>query len=379
MSTPVRVALVIGQLHAGGSERQLFELARGLSGGPCEPHVYCLSDVVEPFGPSLEAACIPLRILPRRHRFEPRRVLVLSGWFRKDRIDVVSSFSQHVNLYSYLALRLAGRGALVASNRSTEPPRGWLEHRVNTFVFRRSRRVVANSAAGRDFTLSVYGVRAGRIEEIPNGVDLKPFESAGDNSAMRARLGIPAGAPVAGIVGRLSSEKRVDLFIEAAGRISSRIPECRFLVVGAGDLLERLRRQATLLGLDSKIVFTGARADVASLMAAMDLLALPSDFEGLPNTVMEAMAAGRPVVATDLGGCRELVVDGVTGFLVPPGDAEAIGEKMAGVLSLPDRGRALGVAGRERIRSQFSVQTMVRRFEDLFLRMARETGIGTLP
>ena len=329
MSRPVRVALVIGQLHAGGSERQLFELARGLFGGPCEPFVYCLSETVEPFGPALRSAGIPVRIVPRRRRFELRRVRALARLLRQDRIEVINAFSQHVNFYAYLAGRLARRGALVASNRSTEPRvRRRLEQCVDTFVFRRCRRLVVNSFAGLDFTRSLYGVAAERIVVIPNGVDLKQFEPNGDPAAIRAELGIPAASPVAGMVGRLSAEKRVDLFLRAAQRVASRVPESRFLVIGGGNLLEELKALAGSMGLQSRVVFTGARPDVGALLAAMDLLVLASDFEGLPNSVMEAMAAGRPVVATDLGGCRELVAPGETGLLFPAGSAEALSERM---------------------------------------------------
>jgi hypothetical protein len=113
----VRVALVIGQLHPGGSERQLYELARGLSGGPCEPLVYCLSETVEPFGGALRSQGIPVRVVPRRRRFELRRVRALAKLLREDRIDVINSFSQHVNLYAYLAARRARGVPLVTSNR----------------------------------------------------------------------------------------------------------------------------------------------------------------------------------------------------------------------------------------------------------------------
>jgi glycosyltransferase involved in cell wall biosynthesis len=176
------------------------------------------------------------------------------------------------------------------------------------------------------------------------------------------------------VVGRLSPEKRVDLFLRAAAQVLSRVPESRFLVVGGGEPRGDLKALASSLGLGARAIFTGARSDVAALLAAMDLLVLASDFEGLPNSVMEAMAAGRPVVATDLGGCRELVSPGETGFLVPTGSAHALGEKMAAILELPDRGRAMGRAGLERIRIRFGVDLMARRFEELYLRCVRESA-----
>lgn len=371
MTPPLRVALVIGQLHAGGSERQLAELALGLRGGSCAPYVYCLSEVTEPFGPLLQKAGVPLRVLPRRHSFELRRVIALARLLREDRIDVVLSYAQAVNLYSFLALLFYRRSYFLASSRGAELTESPLRSRINGLVYRRSGRVVVNSRFGAESTTRIYGVSPDQIEVIHNGVDRSRFEYQGGQEEARRALGLPATVPVVGMLGRLTFEKRVDLFLEAARRVISRIPECRFLVVGAGDLLEPMKRLATEMGLE--VSFTGERHDMDRVLSALDLLALSSDFEGLPNVVMEAMAAGRPVVATDLGGCRELIVDGVTGLLVPVGDPGALAERMIQVLSLPDRGRSLGAAGSERIGSEFSIAAMVERFEALFLSARRKS------
>jgi glycosyltransferase involved in cell wall biosynthesis len=294
-------------------------------------------------------------------------VIALARFLREDRIDVVLSYAMPVNLYAFLARLFYRRSYFLASSRTAEMTESPLRTRVNALVYRRSGRVVANSRFGAESTSRIYGVSPDRIEVIHNGIDPSRFDYQGGQEEARRALGLPATVQVAGLTGRLTSEKRVDLFLEAARRVASRIPECRFLVVGAGDLLEPMKRLATEMGLDSKVLFTGERNDMDRVLSALDLLALSSDFEGLPNVVMEAMAAGRPVVATDLGGCRELIVDGVTGCLVPVGDPGAMAERMIQVLSLPDRGRSMGAAGSERIRSEFSIAAMVERFEALFL------------
>ena len=124
------------------------------------------------------------------------------------------------------------------------------------------------------------------------------------------------------------------------------------------------------MGLEERVRFTGGRDDIPELFSALDLLVLSSDFEGLPNVVMEAMAAGRPVVATDTGGSRELIREGVNGRLVPPRDPALLSDRMLQILTSPDRGRALGMEGQRRAREEFTAERMVRRFEDLFLRLA---------
>jgi glycosyltransferase involved in cell wall biosynthesis len=371
MTGETRVALVIGQLHAGGSERQVSELAPLLKGGPCEPVVYCLSSVVEPFGPRLEAAGIRLRVLPRRRSFEPRRVLALARLLREDRIDVVHSLSPNMNLYALLARRIAGRRPLAGANRALDSTCGTFEAQVNRLVFRRCEQVVVNSRAGRDFTARFYRVPVERIEVIPNGIDIRRFASSVRPAEARARAGLPAGVPLIGFVGRLSREKGVDLFLQVAREVVSRLPEAHFLVVGEGPLLAGARQGAREMGIGCRVIFTGFRQDVPVLLAAIDLLLLTSSQEGLPNAVLEAMAAGRPVVSTDVGGCGELVLDGVTGFLCTPGASLPLAERVVQVLSLPDRGLSLGAAGRRRAETEFGIDVMARRFEDLFRRLHR--------
>jgi glycosyltransferase involved in cell wall biosynthesis len=369
MSSPLRLAFLIGQLHSGGSERQLFELVTRIDRDRFSPAVFCLSQDTEPFGPKILAAGIPVHVFPRRRAREIRRVLALARSLRGERIDLVHSLSLHVSLYASLAGYLAPRVIRIASNRAVDPTPSRLRALLNGFALRRARRVVVNSQAGRSFTSRHYGVPEERIEVIRNGVDFRRFEQAPDPAATRASLGLPAHAPVAGIVGRISWEKSVDLFLEAARRLADRLPAVRFLVVGDGPDLDRIRARSAEIGLGPAAGFTGHRDDVPALLGAMDLLVLTSSQEGLPNAVLEAMAAGRPVVATDVGGCRELVVEGVTGHLVPFGDASAIAEGMWRVLSLPDRGRGLGEAGRRLARSEFSAEAMTRRFEDLYTRL----------
>jgi glycosyltransferase involved in cell wall biosynthesis len=170
-------------------------------------------------------------------------------------------------------------------------------------------------------------------------------------------------------VGRLSAEKNMALFVSMAAEVAARRPETRFVVVGDGPERAALERQAGPLARDGRIRFAGARADVRAALGAMDLFVLTSDTEGLPNAVMEAMGAALPVVATRVGGTSEVVGDGETGRLVPPG---RIGPLVAGVeevLRDPDLARAMGAAGRERMRTEFGVGRMVastrRLYEDL--------------
>jgi glycosyltransferase involved in cell wall biosynthesis len=327
--------------------------------------------VVWPFGPELEQSGIPLRVFRRRHSLEPRRVVDLARALRADRVDILLSFSQRVNLYAYLAILLARRGVFLASFRGVEPPEPPFERWIHARLYRKALGIVSNSNSGAAFTARNYRIPRERIRVIPNGIDPSRFADPENPAETRRSLGLPPLASVVGMVGRVTASKRVDVFLEAASIILARIPDCRFLVVGTGDRWEAMRDRSSEMGLDSKVIFTGDRDDVPAILSALDLLLLPSEFEALPNVVMEAMAAGKPVIASDLEGCRELVEEGVTGFLVPPGDSKALADRAVQVLSLSDRGRSLGARGRKRIASEFSLGTMVGRFEALFQEAAR--------
>jgi glycosyltransferase involved in cell wall biosynthesis len=365
----IRIGFVIGQLHVGGYERQLYELATRMSGSACEPFVYCLSDLVEPHGQQLQAAGVPVRVIPRRRSYELRRAVRLARLIRQDRIDVVHSWAPGTNVYAGLALLLAGNPPLVASNYGTYPRTGFLTILLDRLVFKLSRQIIVNSEMGRSFTSSYYGVSPDRILVVQNWLDTSRFESPADPAAARASLDLPAGAPVAGFVGRLSEEKGISLFLEVAHDVAARLPESRFLVVGDGPLQEAMVKQSQYLGIADRVHFAGFRHDIPDVLAAMDLMVVTSTCEGLPNAVLEAMAAGRPVIATRVGGCAQLIEDGATGYLTDPGDREALARRVTEVLSSPDRGRGMGEAGRRRAFSEFSASDLLPPLEQIYRRI----------
>ena len=371
MDRKIRIGFVIGQLHTGGYERQLYELATRMPGGACEPFVYCLSEKVEPFGRRLQEAGIPLRVIPRRRSYELSRALRTARLIRQDRIDVVHSWAPGTNLYAGLAVLLAGNRPLVASNWGTNPSPNSLITLLDRLALKLSSQIVVNSEIGREFTSRVYGVSPDRILVVRNWLDNSRFELPVDAAAVRTSLGLPTGVPVAGFVGRLSSEKGISLFLDVAHDVAARLPECRFLVAGDGPLLEAMKKKAQNLEIPDRVLFAGFREDIPRVLAAMDLMVLTSTWEGLPNAILEAMAAGKPVIATRVGGCAELIEHGATGYLTDPGDREALTRRVAEVLSSPDRGRGLGEAGRRRAVSEFSANDLLLIMERIYCRIGR--------
>jgi len=179
-------------------------------------------------------------------------------------------------------------------------------------------------------------------------------------------MDLPISGPIVGTVARLAPKKgQVDL-IEAAALVVRRRPDVTFVLAGDGELRGDLSAQAKSLGLNGHVRFLGAVDDPIPLLGRMDIFTLPSHMEGMSNAMLEAMAAGRPIVATGVGGNSEVVVPGETGLLVPPRDPARLAEAILALVNDPKRAAAMGAAGRARVRAEYSVETMVKRLEDLY-------------
>jgi glycosyltransferase involved in cell wall biosynthesis len=210
-----------------------------------------------------------------------------------------------------------------------------------------------------------------KVFVIPNGVDTWRFAPMPDTPAIRAELGIGPADPVVTIVAALRPEKNHELFLEAARRVGSQVANARFLVVGDGPRRGPLEQLAQALGLAGRVHFLGSRDDVPRLLSASDVFTLTSHNEANPVSILEAMSAGRPVVATNVGSIREVVTDGHNGFLVPSGDAKAVAKRIAELLNDPLQRQKIGAAARETVVAGWSVDAMVRRYERLIASIYR--------
>jgi len=364
-----RVGFVIGQLHRGGAEGQLRALASGLARDHgLAPHVYCLSDVVEPHGPALEREGIPVRSYRHRGWAGRSRPWSLRRDLAADAIDVVHAMLLGPTVHTALATALPGRAPhFVASYLSADQYRPWALRRIESWALRRAERIHVNSERGERFARDYYGVDAARLRVIPNGVAPADPAAVGRAEARR-RLDLDAQAPVLVGVFRLSPEKNLDLFCRVAQEALGPDPAACCLVAGSGPLDAWLRRR---VGSDRRFRLLGAVQDVPLLLAAADLLLLTSRNEGLPNVVLEAMAAGRPVVATRVGDLPQAVDSGRTGFLCEPNDAAGLIECCRALLADPRRAAELGAAARERVDRLYGMERMVAGFARLYDELAR--------
>jgi len=360
-----RVLLLSTSLGLGGADRQILYLARALLAHGYDVRLVSMTPLVE-MGRLAVAEGLPITSLEmRRGKADLGALRKLVAMLREWRPHILTSFMYHANIMGRVAGRRAGVPLIVSSIRSEQNGStardwgmrltNWMDHCCTT----NSRRV-ADALSRRRL------VPSRKLRVIPNGVDVAAFSAGADEGErIRRELGLAPGEFLWLAVGRLFPEKDYPTLLRAFQSFAG--TPARLAVAGRGDLLEELRGLAEQLGVASQVIFLGVRHDIAALLAAADGLVLASASEGMPNVVMEALAAGRPVVATDVGGVSELVEAGVSGFVVPPRDPAALSERMRHLMSLPpEQRRRMGQKGRERMLADYSLQAMADRWIDLY-------------
>ena len=362
------IAFFPPRLATGGTQRHLLEVLRFLDRARFQPLVISaksggeLGDAIRELGVELVDLGLGERLLSADLA---RCVRAAASVFRARSVDVVQSFQWRPALIALGAARLAGRGRIVAGRRSVPTEhgvRGLLEEIVVQFADR----VVVNAEA-----LRPRGRAARRTEVIPSGVDTDRFDARTiDRAAAKAALGVPAGAPTIGTVGRLEARKGTRTLIEAAARLRD-TPDAPYVVVaGDGPLRDELAALAARLGVAERVRLLGNRGDVRAVLGGLDVFVLPSLTEGMSNALLEAMAMALPVVATDVGGNPEVIGDAATGVLIPAGESEPMANALAALLADPARRAQLGAAARRRVEERYGARAMVRRLESIYAAVA---------
>jgi len=350
-----RVALVIGQLTAGGAEGQVAVLCRGLrDNGRFAPIVYCLSEHTEPYGPELEALGVPLRVIGGSR---PSRLRRLRRSLAADGVILVHAWLFIANAYAWAA-NVGTRRPLLTSARNCKRQGRWLDL-LNRRAFAASDAIVANSREVATYIERTYGATRERIEVVYNAIDTSRFHPPTKPHD---------GAPCVAMVGRLVPQKNPLLFVAAAAAVRRKVPAVRFLLVGDGSLRAQVEAAVDANGLRDCCTVAGERHDVPELLRQADLFWLTSEWEGLPNAVLEAMATGLPVVATDVGGAGEIIRPDRDGYLVRAGDRNALVTHALALLTDDERRRRFGRAARERA-EEFGPSQMVAAMERLYTRV----------
>lgn len=363
-----RILFIIPTLDRSGAEKQLTLLATRLARDEFDPRV-CALTRSGPFEQELREARVPVTIIGKSGKLDPAAFWRLKRYIVSLRPDLVHTWLFAANSYGRAAALAAGVRRVVAGERCVDPWKRWHELAIDRWLARRTDRIVVNSSGVRDFYVR-HELPAEKFIVIPNGI-VPPDIAASEPLAVArgellAELGLPQNARLIGAVGRLWPQKRLKDLIWAADLLKVIRDDVHLLIIGEGPHRRRLERYRRQVRIEDKVHFLGHRSDVPRLMPHFDVLWLGSEYEGMPNVVMEAMMAAVPVVATDIPGSRDLVINGETGFLVPVGDRAAFARQTKKLLDDEELSRRLGEAGRRRVREEFTVEKMVSRHEDLY-------------
>ncbi len=355
-----------------GSENHLLTLLPQLDHSRFDIHLGILTEskhvpLLLDYTRMLEERGVKVSMLEMRKYFDIRLLWTLCKHIREERFQIVHTHLIHADLYGTIAAKLAGVPVVVSSRHNDDRFRNYLPLIwLNGFLARwHSRLVVISDALGR-FLERVEHIPPEKIVRIHYGLQPESIEHLMEPGFIRQEFQIPDQAPVIGTIGRLTDQKGQRYLFQAVKQLVAHFPELRMVMIGEGELRSELEQQSQELGIAANVIFAGYRSDALKLLSGCDFFVFPSLWEGFGLVLLEAMALKKAIVASRVSAIPESVLDGKTGFLVPPKDADSIADAMLTLLKAPTLTQRMGDAGYAHLQENFSVRKMVRATETLY-------------
>lgn len=366
----IRVAHVSASLHYGGKENGVVNLVNRLDPAVFENYIFTY----------VRGGALARRVDPTRCRVvelgdklggDYRLYFKLAREFRRYRIHIAHTHSWATVMEGIIGARLARVPIILHGEHGTMKTETKLHIQIQRALWHSTDQMLAVSNVLRENLQRQFNFPKEKIRVVANGVDLSRFALMRQGDEYKTRLGLPANALVFGAIGRVVPVKAYPTLLQAAKLLFNEIPTAHLVMVGDGPQLEALVQLAEEYQIASRVHFLGARKDVPEILQAFDVFVLSSESEGMSNTILEAMASARPVVATAVGGNPELVVDGETGLLVPPHDPPAMAAAIMKLLRDTELCRQMGWLGRQRVEEKFSLEVMVQNYANVYLEAFR--------
>jgi len=351
----ITVAYVIDSLSFGGAERQLRLLVPALP-ERFKPVVISLSEEIRPFGSELLSGGIEVIALKRRHNAEVRRLWQTARIIRARRADIVHGFLDASNAYAFVAGRALGKPVMLSFQSSALRVTGVMGSALSAMM-RRADSVLVNSKAGAEYLRRRVGVSDHRILRIPNWIDP---ESAGPARDVPR----PGAPPIIGFVGRFEPPKRLDLLVDVFEKVAAIVPDARLVLQGDGSERGSIERRVARSNLSGRVEFVPADPEVGRTLARLHAFVMTSAFEGLPNSAIEALSRGVPIVSTPVGDLGELVIEGKTGAFFDSEEPGAMAAKLAGVLADRALMENAAILGPRLVEEKFSIHRAVKRLTE---------------
>jgi len=361
------VARVITWLPRGGIERRLVALLPRLNQPPFRVSMVCLRER-GPLADALEQAGVPVAVVPLRSRLDPRGLRALARWLRDQNVDLVHAHMYRSNVPVTIAARLAGVRAVLCQVHNVDTWETRRQRWMDRWLLRwRSAMIAVSEEVKRDIVANLR-CRPEQVRVLYNGIDIRRYESARPDPDLRRRLAVPENRRLVVVIARLVEQKGHARLLRALEAVRGELPPTCVLLVGEGKLRGSLEREVQARGLDDMVSLAGHRDDVAQILALADVSVLPSEREGFSNAIVESLAAGVPVVASDIGGNREAVVHGESGLLVAPDDVRGLTQALKTVLADDALRQRMSQAARQRAQ-RFSLDRMLDETRRLYLEM----------
>ena len=365
MKKPFKIMHVLLTLNTGGAENLVLKLMGKIDRSLYIPHICSLTengDLEQDF----VNMDVPVFVVKKREGIDYSLPFRLSILFRRQKIDLIHTHNISPYLYGVTGAKLAQVPVIIHTEHSNLFPNQRKLIIAERFLAKISDIIISDSQKVEQFLIRNQNISQKKITTILNGIDIDSFDIVVDKLKKRRELGIEIQDLTVGNVARLVSVKDHNTLFIAFKKVSEVFDNVKLIIAGDGPLRNKLENLRQELGLSEKIILLGNRRDIPELMAIFDVFVLSSISEGLSLTLLEAMAAGRAVVATNVGGNPEVVEDKVTGMLVPPGNSLVLAEAIIELLKDKRKQKEMGELGRKRVEQYFSLNTMVKRYEAIY-------------
>ena len=371
MNKRLTVLFPITDLARDGAQRQLLEIVKGLDKNKFHPVVLTLNSGGAMEDDFRKISGLDIVSVEKKGKYDLFCLVRTFNFLRRLKVDIVQPFLTPATFFSLIPAIWHGTKVIIVTERNAggRKDTGWgfrLYLKMEDIFSRFADLAVPNSEAGKN-SLIQRGISPHRIKVIYNGLNLTRLNTEQDKvRQIKAQYNIPPHSPVVGMMARFFEMKNHPAFFEAARMIVQAVPSAHFALIGDGPLRPSMEKLAANMGLTNKVTFFGEQKDVGTYLSVFDIAVLTSHAEGCSNSLLEASALGKPAVATDVGGNREVIISGFNGFLVRAGDLSGLVDKVIYLLNNPEQARLMGQKSRELVLAKFSLSKMVQEYEALY-------------
>ncbi len=371
----IKIAYVIDRIESptAGTEKQLLLLIQHLDKDKYEPYLFCLQDSE---WLANEFSLCAHRVLNISSFKKPKdfiKIIQFARYLKREKFEIIQTQFRDSNIVGTIAARMANLKAIISTRRNQGYWHNRFELVLLKFLNRMTSIFVTNAESTKNFTVEVEGVLPDKIEVIYNGIDIDKFlcNGEGNQSEYRSRYDISADQTVVGILANLRPVKGLHTFLQAASIVADKYPGTKFLIAGDGPERAGLEKLAGELNLQKNVVFLGSITSVAALLQDFNIGVLSSESESLSNSLIEYMVSGLPIVCTDVGGNREIVVDKQNGFVVPPKDHREMANGILKIIGDPALAQNIRLRNFERAKMLFALNVMKQAYQDLYQRLIK--------